>query len=105
MSNKLTNFQLKVLKLTEKIPLGKITTYGLLAQALGLSQAARAVGNALNKNPWAPQVPCHRVVKSDGQLGGYGGGAKRKLMILQQEGLGFDGSKKIKNFGTVLYKF
>ena len=63
----ITEFQDKVYKICSKIPKGKVSTYGEIAKALGKTgPMSRAVGNALNKNPYAPIVPCHRVVKSDG---------------------------------------
>ncbi len=68
------------------VPKGKVTTYKSLAQALG-TKAYRAVGNALHVNPHAPQVPCHRVIKADGSLGGFAHGPKRKKEMLEQEGV------------------
>lgn len=66
---------------------GKTITYGELAKQIGHPNAARAVGTALSKNPFAPVVPCHRVIRSDGTPGGYSGpgGTKRKLCLLMQE--------------------
>lgn len=81
------SFQKKVLELTCYIPRGKVTTYGELAQALGSPQAARAVGNALHANTRPVVVPCHRVVRADGSIGGYGGGVPRKVELLQEEGV------------------
>ena len=69
----MAGFSEKVWELTKRIPKGKVTTYGEIARALGRPGPARAVGQALKRNPHAPAVPCHRVVKSDGGLGGYGG--------------------------------
>ena len=80
------SFNQKVWALTARIPAGKVTTYGEIARKLGTS-GARAVGNALNKNPYAPAVPCHRVVGSDGKLTGYAGGLARKKKMLEQEGI------------------
>jgi len=71
---------------------------------IGRPQASRAVGNALHKNPYAPIVPCHRVVKSNGELGGFGGGIKNKIKILASEGVEVK-NKKIVNFKKVFYKF
>ncbi|MDP3640290.1 MAG: MGMT family protein [Nanoarchaeota archaeon] len=67
-----TEFERKVYALCRKIPEGKVTTYKSIAEALG-TKAYRAVGQALKKNPYAPQVPCHRVIATDGSLGGYCG--------------------------------
>jgi methylated-DNA-[protein]-cysteine S-methyltransferase len=63
-----------------------VTTYARIAQALG-SKGYRAVGNALNRNPYAPAVPCHRVVGSDGSLTGFAGGLEKKRELLRREGL------------------
>ena len=66
-----TSFQKKVWKELKKIPYGETRSYKEIAHAIGHPQAARAVANACAKNPYAPTVPCHRVVRSDGNLGGY----------------------------------
>ena len=98
----LSDFNEKVWNLTKKIPKGKVSTYKILAQKLGC-KAYRAVGNALNKNPHAPIVPCHRVVKSDGSVGGFAHGQKRKIEMLKKEGIKIrDG--KIIDLKKVLYK-
>ncbi|UCG70557.1 MAG: endonuclease V [Thermoplasmata archaeon] len=73
--------------LVKQIPKGKVSTYGELARALGDIRAARAVGRMLNENPYAPIVPCHRVVMSDGTLGGFGGGIPKKIRLLENEGV------------------
>lgn len=86
-----------------KVPKGKVTTYKLLAKALK-SRAFRAVGNAMKRNPYMPKVPCHRVVKSDGSLGGYAGGTAKKRALLKSEGISFRGDK-IENLSQHLYKF
>jgi methylated-DNA-[protein]-cysteine S-methyltransferase len=70
---------------------------------VGRPQAHRAVGNAMNKNPFAPEVPCHRVVKSNGDLGGFGGGSRLKIKRLQEEGVKVS-NNKIVNFQSVLFK-
>ena len=103
-SSKLTDFTIRVLRATEKIPVGQVITYESLAKAIGMPKAARAVGNALNKNPFVPYVPCHRVIKSDGSLGGYGSGTKKKIEILRKEGVEFAKNLKIKNFRKILEK-
>jgi methylated-DNA-[protein]-cysteine S-methyltransferase len=74
-----------------RIPEGKITTYGDIAKALGRPDASRAVGRILNKNPNPIVVPCHRVVMSDGSIGGYAFGKARKKELLAKEGLRFMG--------------
>jgi methylated-DNA-[protein]-cysteine S-methyltransferase len=81
------NFNQKVWAVTARIPKGKLTTYGDIAMALGTPRAARAVGNALNKNPYAPAVPCHRVVGSTGSLTGFAGGLEKKRKLLLSEGV------------------
>ena len=80
-------FQEKVFQAIKKIPKGKITTYSAIARFLGKPDAARAVGNACNANPFAPRVPCHRVVKSSGGIWGYAFGVKRKIALLKKEGI------------------
>jgi methylated-DNA-[protein]-cysteine S-methyltransferase len=81
----------------KKIPRGKVITYREIAIALGNPNASRAVGNACNKNPFAPKVPCHRVVKSNGFLGGYAEGLKNKIFLLEKEGVKIK-NNKIVNF-------
>jgi O-6-methylguanine DNA methyltransferase len=73
--------------MTCRIPRGKVATYGSLARAIASPQASRAVGGALHRNPYAPAVPCHRVVASDGRLTGYAGGLDKKRQLLMQEGV------------------
>ena len=104
-------FNEKCYELLRTVPKGKITTYSSLAHALGC-RAYRAVGNAMNKNPHdTKEVPCHRVVKSDGRLGGYAFAPEIKVKKLEDEGIKIQkiGSTiedwKIKNFEKVLYEF
>ena len=85
-------FNQKVWALTARIPAGKVTTYGRLAEALG-SKGCRAVGNALNRNPYAPGVPCHRVVGSTGALTGFAGGLEKKRRLLAGEGIEVRGGR------------
>ena len=84
-----TKFQLKVWNYLKKIPRGKVKTYSEVAKAIGKPLAVRAVANAIGKNPLAPQIPCHRVIRSDGSLGGYSGkgGVKTKRLLLKKEGI------------------
>ena len=91
MKLKGTDFQVKVWKYLLKIPKGKVKTYKQVAIAIKSPFSARAVGNAVGKNPYAPQIPCHRVIKSDGSLGGYSGkgGTKTKKKLLKNEGVTF----------------
>tara|TARA_B100000965_G_scaffold348246_1_gene320776 strand:- start:78 stop:347 length:270 start_codon:yes stop_codon:yes gene_type:complete len=83
-----TKFQIKVWKYLMKIPKGKVKTYKEVAIAINKPKAARAVANACGKNPYAPKVPCHRVISSDGSLGGFSalGGIKAKKKLLKKEG-------------------
>ena len=87
MTLKGTKFQVKVWKYLKTIPEGKVITYKQLAKAINRPKAARAVANACAKNPYAPKIPCHRVIRSDGGLGGYSGrgGIKTKLRLLRSE--------------------
>jgi methylated-DNA-[protein]-cysteine S-methyltransferase len=92
-----TPFQQKVYDALVKIPRGKVTTYKLLAESLRC-RSAQAIGQALRKNPFAPKVPCHRVIKTDFTIGGYSGAVggekiRRKLELLKQEGVAFSGGK------------
>jgi len=91
----------KVLEATKKIPKGKISTYHEIAKAIGEPKASRAIGNALNKNPFAPIVPCHRVIKSNGEIGGFASGSKEKEKLLKSEGLSVK-NHKIKNFDLLI---
>ena len=84
-----TKFQLKVWTYLRKIPRGSLRTYSQVAKAIGKPRAVRAVANAIGKNPYAPKIPCHRVIRSDGSLGGYSGkgGLKTKRFLLKKEGI------------------
>ncbi len=84
----MTEFERKVLKATLTIPLGETRTYQWIAHKIGRPKAVRAVGQALRKNPYPLVIPCHRVVKLDGTLGGYAGkmdGKKAKLLAMEQD--------------------
>jgi len=83
------DFMQRCLALCSRIPVGKVMTYGQLAAAAGSPRAARAAGQAMATNPYAPQIPCHRVVAADGNLTGYSGvgGARRKMQMLRDEGV------------------
>jgi len=83
------NFDQRVWALTARVPTGYVTTYRDIAQALG-TRAYRAVGQALNRNPYAPAVPCHRVVAADGRLNGYAHGLAAKARLLREEGVAVD---------------
>ena len=96
------NFNQKVWAMTARIPHGKLTTYGEIAKALG-SKGSRAVGAALNKNPYAPGVPCHRVVGSTGALTGFAGGLEKKRQLLACEGIACEGDRV--KLPPVLFRF
>lgn len=82
---RLTPFEKRVLLATLKIPKGRTRSYAWVAREAASPKAARAAGQALNKNPYAPHVPCHRVISADGSIGGYAGGAGRKRKLLEGE--------------------
>ena len=84
-----TDFQIKVWNAISKIPKGKVKTYKELARSIRKPKASRAVANACGKNPFPIKIPCHRVIRSDGRLGGYSGkgGIKTKRKLLRNEGV------------------
>ena len=84
-----TDFQIKVWNAISKIPKGKVKTYKELARLIRKPKASRAVANACGKNPFHIKIPCHRVIRSDGRLGGYSGkgGIKTKRKLLRSEGI------------------
>ncbi len=97
-----TEFERKVYLACSKIPKGSVSTYLQIARAIGKPGSARAVGNALNKNLYSfkthnpkHKVPCHRVVRSDGSVGGYAHGTKAKISILEKEGVKIENGKVI----------
>ena len=82
-----TDFQIKVWNELNKIPSGETRTYKEIAELIGYPKAARAVANACGKNPYPITIPCHRVIRSDGGLGGYSGegGVEKKKLLLKNE--------------------
>ncbi len=101
-------FEEKVWELMKKIPEGKVTTYALIARKLN-TRAYRAVGNACRRNPYGPRVPCHRVVRSDGTVGGFGGKTsgktvEKKVRLLRKENVEVKNGK-IVDFEKVLFRF
>ncbi len=90
-------------KLTE-VPQGKITTYGDLAKAVGLKNGQRMIGQIMKKNPYPGIIPCHRVVKSDGKIGGYAYGGAVKTNMLRIEGIQIQNGK-ILDWHNKLHKF
>jgi len=92
----LTKFQWKVLEATLKIPIGQVRSYKWIAEQIGCPGAFRAVGQALRRNPYPIMIPCHRVIKSDGSLGGYAGGpSDKKALLLKKE------QEIVKSFGGI----
>ncbi|NTU99302.1 MGMT family protein [Candidatus Falkowbacteria bacterium] len=100
----MTEFEQRILDVLKMVPKGKVTTYAELARGAGYPNAARAVGNALNKNPQPVIVPCHRVVLSSGKLGGYAFGVDKKMQVLAAEGV-IVKKGRIDNFKEIFYKF
>ena len=97
-----TKFQNKVYALCKKVPKGKVTTYKAISEKMK-TKAYRAVGAALRNNPYAPKVPCHRVIASDGTIGGFGGVTKgpkirKKINLLRKEGVQVKHKKIPKKF-------
>ena len=88
MNLKGTPLQIQIWNYLKKIPKGSVKTYSEVAKAIGKPKATRAVANAIGKNPYPIKIPCHRVIRSDGSLGGYSGkgGIKTKRNILRGEG-------------------
>ena len=84
-----TKFQKKVWNYLKTIRKGTVKSYKQVAIAINRPKSARAVANAIGKNPFAPKIPCHRVIRSDGSLGGYSGkgGLKTKKLLLKREGI------------------
>ena len=93
----------KCYKLLKRVPKGRITTYAELARG-AKSKAYRAVGQAMARNPNAPKVPCHRVVRSDGTIGGYAFGTTKKISILKREGITVKNGK-VSDFEKKLFRF
>ena len=91
-----TPFQRKVWAALKTIPRGEVRTYTQIAVQIGHPTSARAVANACGKNPYAPDVPCHRVIRADGGLGGYSGegGGEQKRALLREEGVLLEEQKR-----------
>lgn len=82
----ITSFQQKVFRIVRRIPPGKVLSYKQVAKLAGYPKAYRAVGNILNKNK-DPKIPCHRVIRSNGLVGSYNRGVKKKIALLKREGI------------------
>ena len=85
-----STFQQSVLRATYSIPRGSVSAYGLVAAHVGIPDGARAIGNVMACNPFPLIVPCHRVIRSDRHIGGYGGGIEMKRTLLESEGVILD---------------
>ncbi|MDA3855935.1 MAG: MGMT family protein [Candidatus Woesearchaeota archaeon] len=97
------SFSERVYDELKRVPKGKVTTYKELALRLN-TRAYRAVGTTLGRNPYAPQVPCHRVINSNGKIGGFMHGTDEKIRLLESEGIEIKNNKVI-NFKKVLFEF
>lgn len=94
----------RIYKKLLEVPKGKVTTYGELAKAVGMKNGQRAVGRIMNKNPYPVIIPCHRVIKSDGKVGGYAYGEEIKSNMLTKEGIKIKNGK-ILNLENKFYRF
>jgi methylated-DNA-[protein]-cysteine S-methyltransferase len=90
-----SDFQRRALARLRRVPAGSVISYQGLAAAIGMPSAQRAIGNTVASNPVPIYVPCHRVIRSDGSLGNYGGGPERKLKLLRAEGFGVDSQRRV----------
>ncbi len=90
-----SEFQRKVLVAEHRIPRGWVSVYGRIAKSLGNPRAARAVGNALARNPFPIIIPCHRTIRADGRLGGFRGGVEMKRALLEMEGVEVNEAGKV----------
>ena len=102
-TSKISSFASLVYSATKQIPSGRVSTYGAIAKAINRPQAARAVGQALNRNPCWPEVPCHRVVGSTGKLTGFATGLTNKRQLLRKEGIIIK-NDSVFNFEQVFYQ-
>ena len=94
----------KIYKKLLQVPLGKITTYGELSRAIGLKNGQRVIGRVMKNNPFPVIVPCHRVVKSNREIGGYAFGVDIKRNMLAKEGICIK-NNKIENFEKSFFRF
>ena len=103
MNKKITKFENSVYQAIKNIPKGRVSTYKEVAQYIK-TNGYRAVGNALNKNPFAPVIPCHRIIRSNGEIGGFASGTDKKIKLLKKEGIKIK-DNKILDFERLKYKF
>jgi O-6-methylguanine DNA methyltransferase len=96
-----SEFQRLTMQKLRQVRAGAVTTYHALAAAIGHPDSQRAVGNTMATNPIAIFIPCHRVIRSDGTIGNYGGGVDRKIMLLRAEGFAMEEQPKLPQ-GSVL---
>jgi methylated-DNA-[protein]-cysteine S-methyltransferase len=99
----MTKLAQKTYRLLATVPRGRVTTYKELGDALG-TKAYRAIGQFMKNNPYAPTVPCHRVVANDGTIGGFNGGIDKKIRMLRTEGIKIS-KNRIIDFPSVLFPF
>ncbi|MBP6921198.1 MGMT family protein [Candidatus Gracilibacteria bacterium] len=102
INNEMTDFQKRVYSVLKLIPRGKVTTYKILGDFIGC-RSAQAIGQALTRNPDAPGVPCHRVIRTDGTIGGYAFGVSEKRNILEGEGVYFDSQDNLLSMDNIYY--
>jgi methylated-DNA-[protein]-cysteine S-methyltransferase len=93
----------KVYKKLLQVPKGRVTTYAELAKAIGLENGQRAIGRIMNKNPYPVIIPCHRVILSNGKIGGYAWGENVKVKMLSKEGVKIKNGKILNS--NVIYRF
>ena len=93
----------RIYDLVSQIPKGRVSTYGLLANAIGRPRVGRAIGKLLSRNPNPITVPCHRIICSDGRVGGYSKGVKEKIRLLNSEGVTFN-EGIVNNFREIIFR-
>ena len=98
------NLEKRVYKKLLRVPAGKVTTYSELAKTVGLRNGQRVIGKIMNKNPYPAIIPCHRVVKATGEVGGYAYGEDIKINMLAREGINIK-AKKILDLEERIYRF
>ena len=102
--HQITPLEQRVYAALASVPSGMVTTYGELARAVGLRNGQRAIGRIMNKNPYPGIIPCHRVVMSTGEIGGYAYGQDAKTNMLSCEGVNVTGGR-IAEMANIMYRF